>query len=53
MADPVETIRKTGLAYVEFAMVHPNHYRFMFMKKHPVPAPDASGFDRHNPDRDA
>ena len=53
VADPVEKIRKTGLIYVEFAMAHPNHYRFMFMNNHPVTAPDAFGFDRSNPDQDA
>lgn len=29
--DPLERLRKTGLAYVEFAQDHPNHYRLMFM----------------------
>jgi AcrR family transcriptional regulator len=52
VADPVERLRRTGLAYVEFAMDHPNHYRFMFMTAHPVP--DASiSIDRTNPDQDA
>jgi AcrR family transcriptional regulator len=53
VADPVERLRKTGLSYIEFAMAHPNHYRFMFMTKHPLPDPDALGFDRSNPDQDA
>src|SRR5262249_46076281 len=31
VADPVERLRRIGLVYIEFAMEHPNHYRFMFM----------------------
>ena len=30
-ADPVERIVQLGLAYAEFGLRHPNHYRFMFM----------------------
>jgi AcrR family transcriptional regulator len=30
-ADPVERIRALGLAYAQFGLSHPNHYRFMFM----------------------
>ncbi len=40
VADPVERLEKIGLAYVEFAMEHPNDYRFMFMTPHPVPDPE-------------
>ena len=29
--DPVERIRRLGLAYCRFGAAHPNHYRFMFM----------------------
>ncbi len=31
ITDPVERIRVVGEAYLEFAIEHPNHYRFMFM----------------------
>lgn len=31
IADPVEKMRAVGLAYVEFGLTHPNHYRLMFM----------------------
>jgi len=29
--DPVERIRRMGMAYVEFASEHPDHYRLLFM----------------------
>jgi AcrR family transcriptional regulator len=35
IADPVERLRKIGLAYIEFGHKHPNHYRTMFMTPHP------------------
>ncbi len=31
VADPVERIRLIGLAYMKFAVNHPQHYRLMFM----------------------
>jgi AcrR family transcriptional regulator len=33
-ADPVESIRHLGRAYVAFAVNNPNHFRFMFMSTH-------------------
>jgi AcrR family transcriptional regulator len=30
-ADPIARIRALGLAYAQFGLTHPNHYRFMFM----------------------
>jgi AcrR family transcriptional regulator len=53
VADPVERLKKIGLAYVEFAMDHPNDYRFMFMTPHPVPGPGEASIERGNPDQDA
>ncbi len=29
--DPMECLRQMGLAYLEFGLSHPNHYRFLFM----------------------
>ena len=29
--DPLDRLRRVGLAYLEFALSHPNHYRLMFM----------------------
>lgn len=50
--DPIERIRETGRAYIEFALNFPNHYRLMFMTPHPVdhqPEDIAKG----NPEEDA
>ena len=33
-ADPIESIRQLGRAYVGFAVDNPNHFRFMFMSAH-------------------
>jgi AcrR family transcriptional regulator len=33
--DPIERLRATGRAYVEFATQHPNQYRLMFMTPRP------------------
>jgi AcrR family transcriptional regulator len=35
ISDPVERLRETGRAYVEFALRNPNLYRFMFMTPRP------------------
>jgi AcrR family transcriptional regulator len=31
IADPIERMRRLGQCYIEFALKHPNQYRFMFM----------------------
>jgi AcrR family transcriptional regulator len=31
IADPLERLRAAGLAYVEFGLSHPSHYRVLFM----------------------
>jgi len=33
--DPVERLRKTGMAYVQFGLEHPMQYQFMFMTRRP------------------
>lgn len=49
--DPVERLRKTGRAYADFAIAHPQHYRVMFMSPE---APEATDVDwRGNPAKDA
>lgn len=45
-------LRKAGIAYVDFAVTHPNHYRLMFMSSRGhdgPPDPEKQG----NPERDA
>lgn len=51
--DPLERLRATGLAYAEFALAHPNHYRLMFMTAHPHEDADESRIEKGNPDQDA
>ena len=51
--DPVERLRRLGYAYVDFALQHPNHYRFLFMTAHPAMAPEESAIQKGNPDQDA
>ncbi|HPA52234.1 MAG TPA: TetR/AcrR family transcriptional regulator [Thermoanaerobaculia bacterium] len=53
--DPLERLRKAGLAYADFAVEHPNHYRLMFMTPHPEGTkddPSAAG-RKGNPEADA
>lgn len=49
--DPVERLRRIGMAYVEFAIANPHHYQIMFMTRTPPhvheeknPEEDAYGF---------
>jgi AcrR family transcriptional regulator len=35
IADPRERLRRIGMAYIEFGMKNPFHYRMMFMTPHP------------------
>jgi len=51
--DPVERLRQVGYAYVDFALEHPNHYRFLFMTPHPPLSPEESAIQKGNPDQDA
>lgn len=48
--DPIERLRRVGLAYVDFALTHPSHYRFMFLTPKPeIPQPEHIG----NPEEDS
>jgi AcrR family transcriptional regulator len=52
--DPVERLRRIGQAYVDFALEHPEQFRFMFMT--PKPAEDTSAVHdamKANPEEDA
>jgi AcrR family transcriptional regulator len=53
VADPIERLRRIGLAYVDFALAHPNHYRLMFMTPHPPIEPDPALVEQGNPEQDA
>jgi AcrR family transcriptional regulator len=37
VADPIERIRRMGLAYIRFGVDHPNHYKLMFMTRVEMP----------------
>ena len=51
--DPIERIRATGLAYVDFALTNPSQYRFMFMTESHAHTPEEVGLERGNPEEDA
>jgi AcrR family transcriptional regulator len=52
--DPVERLRSIGLAYVDFALQHPEQYRFMFMTVKSVEDLHAFRAEiRRNPEEDA
>src|SRR6516165_3192717 len=54
IADPIERMRRTGQAYVEFGFKHPNHYRTMFMTPHPpILDSEMALQDKGNPEEDA
>lgn len=53
LADPVEKLRRTGLAYLQFGIENPNHYRVMFMTPHPPLDPADSALRHGNPEEDA
>ena len=50
IADPIERLKATGMAYLHFGLEHPNHYRLMFMTPHPPVEPDN---EKGNPEEDA
>jgi AcrR family transcriptional regulator len=51
--DPVEKLRLTGRAYLEFGLTYPNHYRLMFMTEKPQQSCDDAELQKGNPDEDA
>jgi AcrR family transcriptional regulator len=56
VADPVERLRAIGMAYVEYGLAFPNHYRLIFFTDQ-IPALQECGpmpeVERGNPERDA
>jgi AcrR family transcriptional regulator len=53
IADPVERLKATGLAYADFGLNYPNHYRLMFMTPHAPMSLDDRNLQRGNPEEDA
>jgi AcrR family transcriptional regulator len=53
VADPVERLRGIGRAYVDFALEHPSHFRFMFLTPHPLPPDEDDNLQRGDPREDA
>jgi AcrR family transcriptional regulator len=51
--DPVERLRRLGLAYTDFALDNPSQYRFMFMTSYQQQLLDAAGNEVPMPDEDA
>jgi len=51
--DPVERLRRVGRAYVDFALEHPSHFRFMFLTAHPMPPDEDDNVHRGDPQEDA
>lgn len=53
VADPVERLRGIGRTYVDFALEHPSHFRFMFLTAHPLPPDEDDNPNRGDPQEDA
>lgn len=53
IADPLERLHATGMAYARFALEHPNHYRLMFMTPHPPLGEEEHLIRKGNPEEDA
>ena len=53
LGDPVERLRKSGEAYVEFALTHPHQYRLMFMTPPPAEGHDSRVGESSNPEENA
>jgi len=51
--NPLERLAACGRAYVEFAVLHPNHYRLMFMTPVNLPLTEGERERQGNPDEDA
>lgn len=51
--DPVDRLRRIGLAYIDYALEHPSHYRFMFMTPKPMLPESSLGISDGQPDSHA
>jgi len=50
--EPLQRLRKLGLAYVEFGVSHPNHYRLMFMSNRKNDAENLAEMGHGRPETD-
>jgi AcrR family transcriptional regulator len=53
IADPIERLRATGLAYVDFGLSNESQYRFMFMTPTRTVTPEEIPLDKENPEESA
>ena len=51
--DAGERLRRIGLAYIDYALEHPSHYRFMFMTPKPLLPESSFGISDGDPDSHA
>jgi AcrR family transcriptional regulator len=51
--DPLERLRKIGMAYVDFGVEKPNHYRLMFMSAHVHHPAELKELEKGNSEEDA
>jgi AcrR family transcriptional regulator len=52
--DPIERLKQIGMIYIDFGLLNPNHYKFMFMTSHPAHEMDEEDREtRGNPEQDA
>ena len=51
--DPRERLRRIGLAYMDYALEHPSHYRFMFMTPKPMLPASSLGISDGDPNSHA
>ncbi len=50
--EPLERLRKIGMAYVAFGITHPNHYRLMFMSNRHSEVEELAEMGHGNPETD-
>jgi AcrR family transcriptional regulator len=53
MLDPVERLRHIGYVYVDFAVDHPSHFRFLFLTPHSYTTDDDEELAKNDPERNA
>jgi AcrR family transcriptional regulator len=51
-SEPLARLRKIGMAYVDFGVEHPNHYRLMFMSSLKLDTADLPRMGHGNPEED-